>query len=46
MGMKAFLMQNLSPVALLGFEIYQSQNFAWKKGTSHQIQLFTAGKWA
>ena len=22
-----------------------SQNFSWKKGTSHQIQLFTPGKW-
>ena len=22
-----------------------SQNFPWKKGTSHQIQLFTPGKW-
>ena len=21
-----------------------SQNFPWKKGTSHQIQLFTSGK--
>ena len=41
MDMKAFLMQNLSPVALLVFEICQSQNFPWKKGTSHQIRLFT-----
>ena len=26
------------------FRDMTSQNFPWKKGTSHQIQLFTPGK--
>ena len=27
-----------------GFGDIMSQNFPWKKGTSHQIRLFTPGK--
>ena len=44
MAIKAFLMQNLSLIALLGFGDMTSQNFPRKKGTSHEIRLFTPGK--
>ena len=32
-------------VSLSGFGDMTSQNFPRKKGTGHQIRLFTPGKW-
>ena len=42
MDTKALLMQNLGLVAL-SFGDMTSQNFPQKKGTCHQIRLFTLG---
>ena len=44
MAIKAFLMENLNLIALLVFGDMTSQNFPQKKGTSHEIRLFTSGK--
>ena len=44
MAVKAFLMQNLSPIALLVLEIRRHKNSHGRRERSHQIGLFIPGK--
>ena len=44
MAVKAFVMHNLSPIALLVLEIRRHKNSHGRREGSHQIGLFTPGK--